>query len=59
MSENKYLETVYNDNLRPITDYPSKFIKYLIKRFNLKKIKKILEIGCGRGEFLNEFYQSG
>ena len=39
MSENKYLETVYNDNLRPITNYPSKFIKYLIKRFNLKKSK--------------------
>ncbi len=59
MSENKYLETIYNDNLRPITDYPSKFIKYLIKRFNLKKNQKILEIGCGRGDFLNEFYQSG
>lgn len=59
MSENKYLETVYNDNLRPITNYPSKLIKYLIKRFNLKKNQKILELGCGRGEFLNEFCQSG
>ena len=59
MSENKYLETMYNDTLKPITNYPSKFIKYLIKRFNLKKNQKILEIGCGRGEFLSEFYQSG
>ena len=39
----------------PLTAYPSKLINYLIKRYKLKKKSKILEIGCGRGEFLNEF----
>jgi ubiquinone/menaquinone biosynthesis C-methylase UbiE len=59
MSQRKYLETIYHDNSRPITDYPKKLINYLIRRFDLKKNSKILELGCGRGEFLNEFHLSG
>ena len=43
----------------PLTAYPSKLINYLIKRYELKKKSKILEIGCGRGEFLNEFIKQG
>lgn len=59
MSQKNYLETIYNINEKPLTDYPKKFINYLIKRLNLEKNRKILEIGCGRGEFLNEFFLSG
>ncbi len=55
MSQKNYLETVYNKSSKPLTDYPKKMINYLIKRLNLEKNKKVLELGCGRGEFLNEF----
>ncbi len=59
MSQQNYLKTIYNTENRPQTDYPKKLISYLIKRFNLEKNKKVLELGCGRGDFLNEFVNSG
>jgi len=49
-----YLSVLYNNQKKPITNYPVKFAKYNIKRFNLKN-KIFLEIGCGRGDFINEF----
>lgn len=54
-----YLKIVYGENIRPYTDYPSKLIKYLFERFNMKSGMKILEPGCGRGEFLIEFKNLG
>ncbi len=59
MVQKNYLETIYNEENRPITEYPKKFIIYLIKRFKLVKNQKVLELGCGRGEFLNEFVVNG
>lgn len=49
-----YLSVVYDNKKKPITKYPQDFIKYNINRFNLTN-KKLLEIGCGRGDFINEF----
>lgn len=54
-----YLTVVYGDNVRPLTDYPSKLVKYLFKRFEMKPGMKILEPGCGRGEFLKVFKDLG
>ncbi len=59
MKQQNYLETIYNEKSKPITEYPKKLINYLIKRFKLEKKQKILELGCGRGEFLNEFEEFG
>jgi len=59
MEQKNYLETIYSKGNTPITDYPKKFIIYLIKRFEIKKKQKVLELGCGRGEFLNEFVNNG
>jgi len=59
MKEKNYLETIYNVEDKPITNYPNKLIIYLIKRFEIKKKQKVLELGCGRGEFLNEFVNNG
>ena len=50
-----YLKIVYSEKRRPYTDYPSKLVKYLYDKFNLKPGMKILEPGCGRGEFLKGF----
>ncbi len=59
MTQNKYLETIYNQENKPFSVYPKKLIKYLIKRANLKKNQKILELGCGRGDFISEFRNNG
>ena len=55
MSEENYLETIYNEKNTPFSIYPKKLINYLCKRFDLKDNQKLLELGCGRGDFLNEF----
>lgn len=59
MSQSKYLETIYNENSTPFTDYPKKLISYLFNKFKMNKNQKLLELGCGRGEFLNEFVKCG
>ena len=59
MSQKNYLETIYSKESRPLTNYPKKLINYLIRRLDLEKDQKILELGCGRGEFLNEFKLGG
>lgn len=59
MTEKKYLETIYSETKTPFSSYPCKLIDYLIKRANLKKDQKILELGCGRGDFIIEFKNKG
>lgn len=54
----EYLDIKYNTNEKPITSYPKKFAEYNINRFLLKG-KKVLEIGCGRGDVSNGFYKLG
>jgi len=54
-----YINVVYSTSKKPFTSYPEKLIKYLTNKFNLKTESKILEIGCGRGEFLNQFTKLG
>ena len=53
-----YLSVIYNKQKKPLTNYPAKFADYNIQRFNLKN-KTFLEIGCGRGDFINEFSKQG
>jgi ubiquinone/menaquinone biosynthesis C-methylase UbiE len=56
MSEKKnYIDIVYNEKDRPFTNYPDRLTKYIYNRFDLNKFKNILDVGCGRGEFLNGF----
>ena len=54
-----YLTVVYGEGVRPYTDYPSKLIMHLFERFEMKRGMKILEPGCGRGEFLRVFKNLG
>ena len=57
--KNDYVSIIYNEKRTPKTDYPKQLIKYLSKRFDLQGNMKILELGCGRGDFLLEFQKFG
>lgn len=54
----KYLDIKYSYKDKPLNNYPDKFVNYNINKFNLKN-KKLLEIGCGRGDFTNSFKKQG
>ena len=49
---NNYL-SVYYSKKKPLTSYPGKLIKKLIQDYNLSGT--VLDVGCGRGDFLKEF----
>ena len=59
MQKNRYLETVYSEENAPFSEYPSKFVNFLIDKARLLEKQKILELGCGRGDFINEFKKKG
>ena len=54
-----YLSVVYDESSHPYTDYPKQLCTYLFQSFEMKKGMKMLEPGCGRGEFLNNFKELG
>jgi cyclopropane fatty-acyl-phospholipid synthase-like methyltransferase len=54
-----YLSVVYDEGSHPYTDYPSKLCAYLFQAFQMKAGMKMLEPGCGRGEFLRNFKKTG
>ena len=54
-----YLSVVYDEKSHPYTEYPKKLTAYIFQVFKLKKGMKMLEPGCGRGEFLNNFKDLG
>ncbi|MDO8743416.1 MAG: class I SAM-dependent methyltransferase [Candidatus Azambacteria bacterium] len=54
-----YLDIVYNENTRPYTKYPSQLGEYLFSRFRMEKGDKLLDVGCGRGDFAKGFKDAG
>jgi len=54
-----YVDLIYNEKDRPLTSYPAHLTAYLVKKFKIKPKSKLLDIGCGRGEFLKGFIDSG
>lgn len=54
-----YVAVTYNEKERPFTQYPDKLARYLSTRYKLPKGSKILDLGCGRGEFLRGFIRCG
>jgi len=54
-----YLSVVYDEKSHPYSDYPKKLCAYLFQSFGFKEGMKMLEPGCGRGEFLKNFKDLG
>lgn len=54
-----YVDVVYNEADRPLTQYPQKLASYLFNRYGIRKGDNLLDIGCGRGEFLKGFVNCG
>ena len=59
MINNKYLDVVYDESKKPLTNYPDKFTKYLFNRYKIPQKSSLLDIGCGRGEFSKGFINCG
>ena len=58
-NKNDYVSVIYNKKDKPFTQYPERLIRYIIKRYDLTKDMKVLDLGCGRGDFLREFMRCG
>ncbi len=58
-SQRDYVAVIYNEEDRPFTQYPDKLARYLSLRYELPKGSKVLDLGCGHGEFLRGFIRCG
>lgn len=54
-----YVGVIYSKDTRPVTRYPSQLCRYLFGRFKMGKGQKILDVGCGRGDFFKGFKDIG
>jgi SAM-dependent methyltransferase len=54
LSEGSYLTLTYDEKRLPKTAYPRRLAAWLVKTF-LKPNGRILDVGCGRGDFLEAF----
>lgn len=54
-----HLATIFTEKHRPRTNYPNQLAKHLTERFHLAQGARLLEIGCGRAEFLIGFKRVG
>ena len=54
-----YLNVVYDEKVKPLTEYPRQLCSHLVSRFEIVPGAKLLDVGCGRGDFLNGFESCG
>ena len=58
MTRRDYVQVIYSSE-NPFTSYPAKLTKYLAERFKIHQGDKLLDVGCGRGEFTRGFLDLG
>ena len=54
-----YLQTVYSESIRPKTEYPQQLARHLVQMFRLRPGMRLLDVGCGRGDFTAAFAAGG
>ena len=54
-----YISTIYNTKDKPYTNYPPRLVNYLYKRLGMHSYNILLDVGCGRGEYLELFENKG
>jgi SAM-dependent methyltransferase len=54
-----YVANAYSVRERPVTEYPAQLARYLSERFCIPNDAKILDNGCGRGDYLRAFSRLG
>lgn len=54
-----YVEVAYSKKEKPVSSYPSQLANYLMERFHIQRGMKVLDNGCGRGDFLRAFSELG
>lgn len=54
-----YLKTYYTNEMRPKTDYPVKLARHISETYFDGSHKKLLDLGCGRGDQLRAFASMG
>ncbi len=54
-----YLSVNYDIKDKPFTKYPYLLTEHLASKFKFKEGQRLLDLGCGRGEFLNGFMSLG
>ena len=54
-----YLAHVYSETRRPLNNYPEELAKYILSLIPSKRQNNLLDIGCGRGDFLRVFSRLG
>ena len=53
------MSIIYDEEDKPFTQYPDKLTRYLSTRYDMKKGDRLLDLGCGRGDFLRGFIRCG
>jgi len=53
-----YLKTYYSYEKKPISNYPNLLASYLSNQY-MGNVESIIDIACGRGDFLNAFNELG
>jgi len=59
LEQKDYVAIMYTEEERPFTKYPDQLTKYLGLRFHMLAGQKLLDVGCGRGDFLRGFIRYG
>ena len=54
-----YVEVAYNEKEKPLGEYPQQFADYLCVKYEITHGMKVLDNGCGRGDFLKAFSNRG